>query len=75
MISKPIAELMRIQARDKLSDEKMAERLGCTRTLWYFTRTGKSPLAAKMIRGIVRSFPELHTCLLVFLANDGDEKT
>lgn len=70
MINQPVSQLIQIQTRDKLSDRQMAERLGCSRTLWQLTRSGKLPLGEKMIRGIFRSFPELHTSLSFFLAND-----
>jgi len=68
-----ISKLVQIQARDKLSDKKMAKRLGCSRALWQLTRTEKTPVNAKIIKGIARNFPELHTALLVFLSHDVKE--
>jgi len=73
MNNQPISKLIQIQERDKLTDKQMGERLGCSRSLWTLTRTGRVPLGAKVIKGIFKGFPELHTLLSLFLSNDVKE--
>jgi DNA-binding XRE family transcriptional regulator len=68
-----IAKLIEIQARAVLTDKEMAKQLGCSRQLWQMTRTRKIPPSNTIIKCISKNFPELHSDLIKFLAQDGDE--
>lgn len=72
MISKPIAKLIKIQIKEKLTDKEMAVRLGCSRQLWQMTRTGKTSLSNTLIKCIYKRFPKLKRDVENFLNHDGD---
>ncbi len=56
--------LLAIQVREHLSDEGMATRLQCSRSLWSMVRRGKMPLSHEMAIRATGAFPELTLDLL-----------
>jgi len=68
--SQVIDKLKGIQEREGMSDMKMAQRLVCSRQLYQATRTGKLPVNNKIIRGILKAFPELEQDVIYFLSYD-----
>ena len=77
MSSKSIAnltgKLRDLQIESGLTDKQMAQQLDCIRQLWQMTRTGKTPLGIKILKGIAKNLPGLHQDIIYFLAQDGDK--
>lgn len=53
-----------------MSDMEMAQRLGCSRQLYQATRVGKLSLNNKIIKGILKAFPQLRDDVIYFLSYD-----
>jgi DNA-binding XRE family transcriptional regulator len=64
-----IETLDRIRKERKWTQERMAQELGCARTTYMATVNGYLPLGITVIRGIMRSFPELREQAALFLAS------
>jgi len=74
MLSGIISKLKGIQVREGLSDGDMAERLGCSRQLYQGTRTGRTPLGNKILKGITAAFPDLEQDVVIyFLSSDASK--
>lgn len=54
-------QLLAIQAKDNMSDETMASRLGISRSAWTRIKLGDRNLGGKVLRGVAREFPHLIT--------------
>lgn len=65
-----IQHLTKIQEREGYTDLQMSNRLGCSRSLFQMTRTGKIPLSITILKGSIRAFPELKRDAYIFLTND-----
>lgn len=64
-----LTRLAAIQTREGLSDGQMAERLGCSRSLWNQVRRGRMPLSHELAVRAAGAFPELSRDLLLFAAD------
>ena len=70
MARKIISHLEKFQKERGLTDKEMGEKLGCSRQLYQKVRSGKVPLGAKLIKGVMGSFPQLRDDVIYFLSND-----
>lgn len=68
-----IEELRRIQIRDAQTDLQIARRLGVSRQTWNFARIGKRRVSLKIIRGMIKGFPELALPAIRELTADSQE--
>ena len=68
-----IAQVRSIHQRDAQSDRDIARRLGVSRATWNFARAGKRRLSLKILRGIVKGFPELATPAMMAVLAPGTE--
>ena len=62
-----LGHLREIQQLEALTDQEIADRIGCSRQLYNMTRTGKISVGYKILEGAVRAFPELEKPALYFL--------
>lgn len=53
--------LLTIQAKEGMSDEAMAARLGISRSAWTRIKLGHRNVGGKVLRGVAREFPHLIT--------------
>lgn len=51
-------QIVRYQADNNLSDQQMAELIGCSRPLYQRTRTSKVPLGGRFIKGAIKLLDE-----------------
>jgi imidazoleglycerol-phosphate dehydratase len=49
-----VEEIVQLQRRHGYTDQKMAELIGCSRTLYQRTRTGKMQVSGKFLRGAMK---------------------
>lgn len=49
-----LQEVKRIQERQKLTDQQMAEKIGCSRVLYQRTRTAKIPVGETFLKGAIK---------------------
>lgn len=49
------------------TDEALARALGVSRPLWSQIRSGKRQVTLNVVRGVLRTFPDLETQVLAFL--------
>lgn len=68
-IPKLMDKVKQIQDKQGYPDGEMAEILGCSRQLYQMTRTGKAQLGTKILKGIIKAFPELEGDAIYFLTN------
>src|SRR5512146_108047 len=66
--SRLLTKLM--QREGELSDYKFAKKLGISRALWEFTRTGQKPIHLTLLKATIRTFPELCTEVIEFLRGE-----
>ena len=62
-----VEALIQRQAKLDLSDGEMAVRLNVSRDLWNKVRRGEKAIGSKLLRGIMREFPDLAPEVLSFL--------
>ena len=67
-------ELVNIQKSNHYSDSKMAELMGCSRSLYQATRKGKVSVGIKILQGGLNAFPQLRNVGVIF-ANAIDAPT
>ena len=53
-----LASLEERQAAEQWDDQRMADELGISRSLWSLTRTGRRSVGMALLEGIGRRFPE-----------------
>jgi len=51
-------KIVQYQANNNLSDQQMAELIGCSRPLYQRTRTGRVPLGSRFIKGALKLLEE-----------------
>jgi predicted transcriptional regulator len=49
------------------TDEALVRALGVSRPLWSQIRSGKRQVTLNVVRGVLRTFPDLETQVLAFL--------
>jgi transcriptional regulator with XRE-family HTH domain len=59
-----LTTLLALQQRERLTDQQMADRLGCSRTYWNLIRNGHRPLTHGMAVRAAGAWPELTRHLL-----------
>lgn len=64
--------LIEKQLAERLSDTEFARKLGISRALWDFIRTGRRGFGEKSLKGIVRAFPELTPRVLLYLQGEDE---
>lgn len=62
-----IDKLIEKQRQEGLSDRLFAQKLGVSRQLWQFTRTGRTRIGERVCRGALRAYPDLTATILLFL--------
>ena len=65
-----ITHLQKLQQEMQASDSKFARLLGVSRPLWSMIRRGQRPVYMALLRGVVRSFPEMDKEVIEFLRSD-----
>ena len=69
-----LTNLLKKQKALRLSDEKMASTLNCSRALWQLYRTHPERFPNfNLLRGIVTNYPELCIDVIEYLRGDGNE--
>jgi transcriptional regulator with XRE-family HTH domain len=68
-------QLIAIQKRYDWTDLEFSKRLGVSRQLWQFTRSGRMGISMAVLQGAYKAFPELHPAILSFLATDARNVT
>lgn len=64
-----VSKLIAKQKASGAGDGAFARKLGVTRAVWFNVRTGRQPIGEKMLRGIVRCFPDLNSEVIIYLAS------
>jgi len=72
-MSELLAKLMKYQRKMNWTDGQMASRLGVSRPYWTQIRNRKFHLGERVLRGVVRTFPELSAEVLLFLGSEREE--
>jgi len=62
--------LREIQARENLSDQQFADRLGIHRISWSRIKNGRAPFGRKFLSCARQAYPELKDVIDIFLATD-----
>jgi len=63
-----VAQLVVRQRALGLSNQAFADRLGISRVYWLQIKAGQRNLGAKVLRGVVREYPDMQWAILPFLA-------
>ena len=67
-----LIELLQARQRELgLSDGAFARRLGVSRSLWIAVQSGQRAVGLRLLRGVVRAFPDLDDDVLAFLRERG----
>ena len=62
-----VNELIKRQEAMEMTDDKFANLLQLSRTLWMMTRNGKRRVNKTMLRGIAKAFPDMDNPILEHL--------
>lgn len=65
-------KLVGIQSSEALSDYRFAAKLGISRQLWQFIRTGTKPIGLTLLKAMARTYPELDKEILKFLRDSNE---
>jgi len=67
-----LTKLIQLQQDGKYSDYKFARILRVPRSTWQRTRSGDIRIGVKVIRSVLRAFPELSADVLLLLKGDNN---
>ena len=71
MLDRTLVETLKyIQARDKLTNEQFAGKIGIHEVSWSRIRNYKKGIGEKTLRGIRQAYPELKEAIDSYLAGD-----
>lgn len=69
-----INSLIEKQRAEHLSNTQFAQKLGVSRALWDLVRRGRRGLGEKMLKGIVRAYPDLIPQVILHLQGEDEAK-
>lgn len=69
-----VQELVRRQRAAGWTDGEMAEHLGVGREYWGLVRRGVHPLSVRVLRGALRTYPDLAGATLAYLQQGQEVK-
>jgi hypothetical protein len=67
-----VNKLVEIQEEEELSDTQMADVIGCSRQIYQATRTGNIPAGQTVLKGVLKTFPQLKELSFQSMANGKD---